>query len=203
DRTVERARAAGAVVRGEPRRGKGAVVRRMFADVDADVYVLIDGDGTYDAAAARALVDRLVEQGLDMACGARAGEGSKAYRRGHRFGNALFTGMVARIFGAGFRDMLSGYRAFSRRFVKSFPAISTGFEIETELTVHALALRMPVAEIDTNYGERPEESRSKLHTWRDGVKILVSIVRLVREERPILFFTAIAAPLAAAAPGPA
>ena len=192
DATAAKAREAGAVVRTEPMRGKGNVVRRMFADVDADVYVLVDGDATYEAASASEMVDKLIDERLDMVSGARISQETAAYRSGHRFGNALFSGMVARIFGSGIRDMLSGYRVFSRRFVKSFPAISAGFEIETELTVHALALRMPIAEVDTVYGSRPEDSHSKLNTYRDGVRILTSIVRLVKDERPVLFFTAIA-----------
>ncbi|BDG10375.1 glycosyltransferase family 2 protein [Anaeromyxobacter paludicola] len=189
DRTVERARAAGAVVRTEPLRGKGNVVRRMFADVEAEVYVLVDGDDTYDAAAAPRLVAKLEDEQLDMVCAARVTDAVAAYRPGHRFGNALLTGLVARIFGNRFRDILSGYRVFSRRFVKSFPALSAGFEIETELTVHALELRMPVAEVDTAYRERPAGSASKLNTWRDGVRILRTILALAREERPLLFFS--------------
>jgi glycosyltransferase involved in cell wall biosynthesis len=199
DRTVEVARAAGAVVRREPLRGKGNVVRRMFADVEADVYLLVDGDDTYDASAAPALLRALVEGNLDMVNAARDGGGAGAYRPGHRLGNRVLTRMVAAIFGNRIRDMLSGYRAFSRRYVKSFPALSSGFEIETELTVHALELRMPIGELDTRYKERPEGSASKLKTWRDGLRILRTIVELLKQERPLAFFTAIAAALAIAA----
>ena len=196
DQTAERARAAGAVVRCEPLRGKGNVVRRMFADVDADVYVLVDGDATYDASVAPALVDRLVDEQLDMVNASRVSDQVAAYRAGHRLGNKLISGAVARIFGTRFRDILSGYRVFSRRFVKSFPALASGFEIETELTVHALGLRMPIAEIDTRYDERPAGSASKLQTYRDGFRILGTILRLAKEERPLLFFSIITALLA-------
>jgi len=197
DRTVEVARAAGAVVRREPRQGKGHVVRRMFADVEADVYVLVDGDATYDAPSARAMIARLVEGGLDMVVGARRDQEEAAYRPGHRVGNRMLTGFVARVFGAPFVDMLSGYRVFSRRFVKSFPVLSSGFEIETELTIHALNLELPVAEIETPYFARPPGSVSKLSTWRDGLRILANIVRLYRAERPLPFFGWIGAALAA------
>jgi glycosyltransferase involved in cell wall biosynthesis len=196
DRTMERARAAGAVVRSEPTRGKGNVVRRMFADVEADIYVLVDGDGTYDPAAAPLMVQRLADEQLDMVNGARASDAAHAYRAGHRFGNALLSRTVASLFGNRFRDMLSGYRVMSRRFVRSFPAVASGFEIETELTVHALELRMPTAEVDTRYEERPAGSMSKLHTYRDGIRILSTIVRLVKEDRPLKFFVVIAALLA-------
>ncbi len=198
DRTVDVARAAGAVVRREPLKGKGNVVRRMFADVEADVYVLVDGDDTYDASAAPALVQALVEGSLDMVNGARQGGGEDAYRAGHRLGNIVLTGLVARVFGNRIRDMLSGYRAFSRRYVKSFPALSSGFEIETELTVHALELRMPMKELGTRYKERPQGSASKLKTYRDGVRILRTILLLLKEERPLAFFTAIFAALSSA-----
>ncbi len=189
DQTSARAREAGAVVRKEPLPGKGNVVRRMFSDVEADVYLLVDGDDTYDAAAAPRLVQRLLEEKLDMVNGARRTEIAAAYRPGHRFGNALLTGMVAMLFGDRLGDLLSGYRVFSRRFVKSFPALSTGFEIETELTVHALELRMPIAEVVTEYKDRPPGSVSKLNTWRDGVRILRTIVDLMKAERPLLFFS--------------
>jgi glycosyltransferase involved in cell wall biosynthesis len=195
DRTVEVARAAGAVVRREPLQGKGSVVRRMFADIEADIYVLVDGDDTYDAASAPALIRRLLDDQLDMVNGARVTEIQAAYRPGHRFGNALLTGLVARIFGDRIGDMLSGYRVFSRRFVKSFPALSSGFEIETELTVHALELNMPVAELPTPYKDRPEGSTSKLRTFRDGFRILGTILVLVKEERPLAFFTGLFAVL--------
>ncbi len=196
DRTIEVARAAGAVVRCEPLQGKGNVVRRMFADVEADLYVLVDGDDTYDAASAPALIERLLAGPLDMVNGARVTEIQAAYRLGHRLGNVLLTTMVARIFGNRIGDMLSGYRVFSRRFVKSFPALSSGFEIETELTVHALELDLPVAEVITPYKDRPQGSVSKLRTFRDGFRILGTILRLVKQERPMAFFTALFAVLA-------
>ncbi len=196
DRTVEVARTAGAIVRRERRQGKGHVVRRMFGDVDADVYVLVDGDATYHAPSAHPMIARLLDGGLDMVVGARRDQDQAAYRPGHRFGNRILTGFVDRVFGAAFADMLSGYRVFSRRFVKSFPALSGGFEIETELTVHALNLELPVAEIDTPYFARPAGSVSKLSTWRDGLRILRTIVRLYRAERPLPFFGGIGALLA-------
>ncbi len=199
DRTVEIARAAGAVVRREPRQGKGNVVRRMFADIEADVYVLVDGDATYDARSAHAMIARLIEGGLDMVVGARRHQDEAAYRPGHRFGNRMLTGFVARVFGSPFVDMLSGFRVFSRRFVKSFPVLSSGFEIETELTIHALNLELPVAEIETPYFARPPGSVSKLSTWRDGLRILANIARLYRAERPLPFFGGIGAALAAVA----
>jgi glycosyltransferase involved in cell wall biosynthesis len=199
DRTAEVARAAGAIVRGERMQGKGHVVRRMFADVEADVYVMADGDATYDAAAAPELVRRLVEERLDMVVGARRSEIEDAYRRGHRLGNRLFTGLLARLFGRSFTDIFSGYRIFSRRFVKSFPALSRGFETETEISVHALELAMPVAEVTTHYGARPEGSHSKLSTWRDGWRIMKTILHLFRIERPVLFYGGFAAFLAAIA----
>jgi len=201
DRTIEIAQAAGAVVRRETRQGKGHVVRRMFADVDADIYVLADGDATYDAPSARAMIVRLVEERLDMVVGARVGREAAAYRRGHRAGNRLLSGFVTQIFGRSFSDMLSGYRVLSRRFVKSFPVLSGGFEIETELTIHALELELPVAEINTPYYARPEGSASKLNTWRDGLRILWSIFQIYRSERPLPFFTAIAVVLAIVAIG--
>ena len=188
DRTVEVAAAAGAIVRRERIQGKGAVVRRMFADIDADLYVMADGDATYDAAAAPALVARLLDEQCDMIVGSRVHEAAEAYRRGHQFGNALLTGMLTRLFGTSFTDILSGYRVFSRRFVKSFPSLSAGFEIETEISVHALELRMPVAEVETRYFARPEGSASKLSTYGDGWRILRTIVQLYRLERPLLFF---------------
>ncbi|CAN5293919.1 glycosyltransferase family 2 protein [soil metagenome] len=190
DRTIEVARAAGAVVRSERMQGKGNVVRRMFADVDADIYVMADGDATYDAASAPALVARLLDEQLDMVVGSRVTVADAAYRRGHKFGNAVLTGMLARLFGRSFTDILSGYRVFSRRFVKSFPVLSSGFEIETEISVHALELKMPVAEVETPYFARPEGSESKLSTYGDGLRILNTIVQLYRLERPLLFFGA-------------
>lgn len=196
DGTVAVARAAGAIVRTERMQGKGHVVRRMFADIEADIYVLADGDETYEAAAAPAMVAQLWSEQLDMLVGARQSEIEAAYRRGHRLGNALLTGMLARLFGRSFTDILSGYRVFSRRFVKSFPVLSEGFEIETEISVHALELRMPVAERITAYAARPEGSVSKLSTYRDGWRILRTILTLFRIERPVLFFGAIGAMLA-------
>jgi hypothetical protein len=168
--------------------GKGNVVRRMFADVDADIYVMADGDATYDAAAAPDLVRRLLDEQLDMVVGARKSEVEEAYRRGHRLGNRLFTYILASLFGRSFTDIFSGYRVFSRRFVKSFPALSRGFETETEISVHALELAMPVGEVVTAYGARPEGSHSKLSTWRDGFRIMRTILHLFRIERPVLFY---------------
>jgi len=196
DRTIEVARAAGAVVRPERMQGKGNVVRRMFADVDADIYVMADGDATYDAEAAPDLVRRLVDEQLDMVVGSRLTQHDAAYRRGHVMGNKLLTGMLAQLFGRSFTDILSGYRVFSRRFVKSFPVLSGGFEIETEISVHALELRMPVGEVETRYFARPEGSASKLSTYSDGFRILNTIVTLYRIERPLLFFGAIGGLLA-------
>lgn len=196
DDTVAVATAAGAIVRSEKMQGKGNVVRRMFADIDADIYVMADGDATYDAAAAPELVAQLIAENLDMVVGARKSEIEAAYRRGHRLGNAMLTGMLARLFGRSFSDILSGYRVFSKRFVKSFPVLSEGFEIETEISVHALELRMPVAEQVTAYAARPEGSVSKLNTYRDGWRILNTIVRLFRYERPMLFFGGVAGLLA-------
>jgi glycosyltransferase involved in cell wall biosynthesis len=191
DGTVSRALEAGAVVRSEPLKGKGHVVRRMFADVDADVYVLVDGDDTYDASKAGELVERLLKDQLDMVNGARIEKAVEAYRPGHRFGNAILTGMVAFIFGDRLKDLLSGYRVLSRRFVKSFPALSAGFETETEITVHALGLQMPIAEVETPYKERPAGSVSKLRTFRDGFRILRTIIVLLKEEKPLAFFSSI------------
>jgi len=196
DRTIEVARAAGAIVRSERMQGKGNVVRRMFADVDADIYVMADGDATYDAEAAPQLVRRLIDEQLDMVVGSRVTQHDAAYRRGHVMGNKLLTGMLARLFGRSFTDILSGYRVFSRRFVKSFPVLSGGFEIETEISVHALELRMPVGEVETRYFARPEGSASKLSTYSDGFRILNTIVTLYRIERPLLFFGAIGGLLA-------
>ncbi|MGH8228157.1 MAG: glycosyltransferase family 2 protein [Steroidobacteraceae bacterium] len=196
DGTVEAARAAGAIVRMEPMRGKGNVVRRMFADIEADVFILVDGDDTYDASRAPELVRELLKNSLDMINGARRSTGEAAYRRGHRFGNRLLSGLVARFFGDQLSDLLSGYRVLSRRFVKSFPALAAGFEIETELSVHALQLRMPVSEMQTEYRERPAGTMSKLSTYRDGLRILRTILYLVKEEKPLAFFTSMAAVLA-------
>ncbi len=188
DRTRWAAERAGAVVRDEPRQGKGNVVCRMFADVDADIYVLVDGDGTYDATSAPAMIERLLAERLDLINGARVATNPSAYPAGHRLGNRVLTGLVARIFGDRFSDMLSGYKVFSRRFVKSYPALTSGFEIETALTVHALELRMPTGELPTPYKERPQGSASKLRTFRDGFRILWTILRLVEEERPLQLF---------------
>ncbi|CCD87119.1 putative glycosyl transferase [Bradyrhizobium sp. ORS 285] len=192
DSTVEVARAAGAEVRSERRQGKGHVVRRMFADVDADIYVLVDGDATYDAPSAPVMIERLVAERLDMVVGLRVDQEQAAYRMGHRTGNWMLTSFLAEVFGQAFKDILSGYRVFSRRFVKSFPVLSDGFEIETELTVHALELALPVTEVATPYYARPEGSVSKLNTWRDGFRILNTILKLYRSEKPLRFFTAIA-----------
>jgi glycosyltransferase involved in cell wall biosynthesis len=196
DRTIAVAQAAGAIVRRETHQGKGHVVRRMFSDIEADVYVLVDGDATYDAPSAHIMIARLFADRLDMVVGARVDHEQAAYRLGHRFGNKVLTGFVANVFGNTFRDILSGYRVFSRRFVKSFPVLTGGFEIETELTVHALELELPVAEIDTPYYARPVGSQSKLNTWRDGIKILGTIVKMYRSERPLGFFVAIGTSLA-------
>jgi glycosyltransferase involved in cell wall biosynthesis len=199
DRTVDQAQQAGAVVRTERMQGKGHVVRRMFADIDADVYVMADGDLTYDPKAAPAMVEQLVGERLDMVVGTRLHDAKDAYRGGHVLGNRLFTGLLARLFGRSFSDIFSGYRVFSRRFVKSFPVLSEGFEIETEMSVHALELRMPIGEVETVYGARPEGSESKLSTFRDGWRILKTIVTLYRVERPVLFYGMIGALLVVAA----
>jgi len=192
---------AGAEVRRELRRGKGNVVCRMFQDIEADVYVMVDGDDTYDAGLAGALVERLVVDGLDMVVGRRIETHQAAYRAGHRLGNRVLTGLVGRLFGAQIDDMLSGYRVFSRRFVKSFPSFSREFEIETELTVHAMQMRMAVAEVETPYKERPPGSASKLRTFRDGWRILLAITNLLRNERPLMFFSALGVACVAVALG--
>jgi glycosyltransferase involved in cell wall biosynthesis len=189
DDTARVAREAGAEVIKVPLQGKGNVVRRMFADVEADVYVMVDGDATYDASVAPALISKLVEERLDMVVGSRVTDEQAAYRLGHRFGNVMLTQCVALIYGRTFKDMLSGYRIFSRRFAKSFPAHASGFETETELTVHALGMRMPVAELPTRYISRPEGSESKLNTYRDGFRILMTIFKLAKSEKPFAFFT--------------
>ena len=196
DDTAAVAEAAGARVRHEPMQGKGNVVRRAFADIEADVYVMADGDGTYDASQAPALIDMLLDRQLDMVVGTRADGSPDAYRSGHRTGNLLFNKAVAWLFADRFRDIFSGYRVLSRRFVKSFPALSQGFEIEIELSVHAIQLRMPVAEMPTAYGSRGEGSESKLRTYRDGLKILFTIVRFIQHYRPLMFYSAAAVALA-------
>ena len=188
DQTVARAREAGAIVRSEPRQGKGNVVRRMFADIEADIYLLVDGDDTYDASAAPMLVKKLVDEGYDIVSGRRIATATDAYRAGHVLGNKLLTGLTALMFRVRLHDMLTGYRIMSRRFVKSFPFTAEGFGIETELTVHGVRLLMPMVEVDTRYKERPEGSVSKLNTYRDGLRILFTIAALVREERPLTFF---------------
>jgi len=188
DDTVQVAHAAGAIVRKQDLQGKGHVVRRMFADVDADVYVMVDGDATYDASVAPVLIQKLRDEHLDMIVGSRNSDELEAYRHGHRFGNWLLTELTGRIFGRTFSDMLSGYRVFSRRFVKSYPAHAGGFEVETELAVHALELRMPVAEYATRYSSRMDGSHSKLNTWRDGWRILMTILKLTKNGKPLLFF---------------
>ncbi len=197
DRTAEIASAAGATVRSEPMRGKGNVVRRMFSDVDADIYVMTDGDETYDASSSRLMIEALISGNLDMVVGTRLDSTSNGlFPAGHRWGNAALTWFVGVLFGKRFRDVLSGYRVLSKRFVKSFPGLSTGFEIETELTIHALELRMPVGEIETPYFERPDGSSSKLATLPDGLKILWTIINLLRELRPLFFFGSVASVLA-------
>ncbi len=199
DRTRELAAEAGAIVRIERQQGKGHVVRRMFADIDADIYVMADGDLTYDPKSAPAMVDQLIAEQLDMVVGTRVHQATDAYRGGHVIGNKLFTGLLSGLFGRSFSDIFSGYRLFSRRFVKSFPVLSSGFEIETEMSVHALELKMPVGEVETAYGARPEGSQSKLSTVSDGWRILKTIATLYRIERPVLFFGSIGALLVAAA----
>jgi glycosyltransferase involved in cell wall biosynthesis len=196
DATAARAREAGAVVCTETRQGKGNVVRRMFADIEADIYVLVDGDDTYDVDAAPALIRKLVEDGLDIVSGQRIATGDSAYRPGHVLGNRMLTGLTSVMFRVKLHDLLTGYRVMSRRFVKSFPFTAEGFGVETELTVHAVRLLMPMAEVETRYKERPVGSVSKLNTWRDGFRILLTIAALVREERPLIFFSAIFAFLA-------
>ena len=199
DATVARARGAGAIVRHETRQGKGNVVRRMFADVEADIYVLVDGDDTYDSTVAPMLVKKLADEDLDIVSARRVATGEAAYRPGHVLGNRLLTGLTALMFDVHLGDMLSGYRIMSRRFVKSFPFTAEGFGIETELTVHAVRMLVPMAEVDTRYKERPAGSVSKLNTWRDGFRILFTIAALVREERPLVFFSILFALLAATA----
>ena len=192
DLTALKARAAGAIVVREPRQGKGNVVRRMFADVDADIYVMADGDGTYAPEDAPQLINILLTEHADMVVGTRRGVTDDAGRAGHAFGNRIFNALYHRLFGRDFTDIFSGYRAFTRRYVKSFPAVSGGFEIETEMSVHASMLKLPVAEIGLDYGRRPEGSSSKLSTWKDGAKILWMFAMLMKETRPLRFFGALA-----------
>jgi cellulose synthase/poly-beta-1,6-N-acetylglucosamine synthase-like glycosyltransferase len=187
DTTAELARAAGAIVRSEMRRGKGNAVRRMFADIEADIYILVDGDDTYDARAAPALIRKLVDDGLDVVSGRRIAVGGSAYRTGHVIGNRLLTGLTVIMFRLKILDLLTGYRVMSRQFVKSFLVTAEGFSIEVELSIHASRLLMPVADVNTCYKERALGSVSKLHTWREGVRILFAIAGLVREERPLVF----------------
>lgn len=196
DNTAEVARQSGAIVRHVGYKGKGNVVRRMFADIEADLYVMVDGDDTYEAKAADMMIQKLIDENLDMVVGCRVENGDdKTYRPGHRFGNKMLTGTVSTIFNGSFTDMLSGYRVFSRRYAKSFPCQSHGFEIETELTIHALELRMRIGEVSTEYGERPEGSESKLSTYKDGIKILKTIIQLYAYERPLFFYSIMAAVL--------
>nr|WP_254428756.1 MULTISPECIES: glycosyltransferase family 2 protein [unclassified Ruegeria] len=192
DATIEVAQRAGATVRSETNQGKGNVVRRMFADVEADVYIMADGDATYDASNVTELIALLRNNNLDMVNGARKHSDDAAYRPGHKFGNRMLTSLVKLFFGRNLEDMLSGYRVFSRRFVKSFPSMSSGFEIETELTVHALQMRLPIDEVQVKYRARPENSVSKLSTYGDGLRILRMIGFLVKEEKPLLFFFSLA-----------
>lgn len=196
DGTLAEALAHGARVSREPLRGKGNVIRRMFANIEADIYIMVDGDDTYDAGDAPALVERLLKDNLDLVNARRLSQSGAAYRAGHRFGNQLLTGAAALFFGRRLQDMLSGYKVMSRRFVKSFPSLSHGFEIETEIVVHALELRMPMAEVDSAYRARPEGTISKLHTVRDGISIARSILTLVKDERPLTFFSGVAGVLA-------
>jgi len=201
DATPAVASNAGAIVRKERLRGKGNVVRRMFADIDADIYVMADGDATYEPTCSARMIGLLLDERLDMVVGARIAADDAVYRRGHQFGNRLLTVAVARLFGKRFTDILSGYRVFSRRFVKSFPALSGGFETETELTIHALELRLPVAEVPTPYKMRPAGSESKLQTFADGLKILRLIAILYKNERPFRFFSALSIIIGAVAIG--
>jgi glycosyltransferase involved in cell wall biosynthesis len=201
DRSREIAADAGAIVRTVRQQGKGHVVRRMFADIDADIYIMADGDATYEAAAVPRMIAMMLEGNIDMVVGARRSEAEAAYRPGHRLGNRLLTGLLKSLFGRSFTDILSGYRVFSRRFVKSFPVLSEGFEIETEISVHALELAMPVAEVETAYAARPEGSVSKLSTWRDGWRILRTMLTLYRVERPVWFFGLVGGLFAAVALG--
>ncbi len=197
DQTREVAAAAGAIVRSEKMQGKGHVVRRMFADIEADIYLMVDGDGTYAPEDAPQLINTLLTEHSDMAVGTRRGVTDDAGRAGHAFGNRIFNSLYKRLFGRDFTDIFSGYRAFTRRFVKSFPAVSGGFEIETEMSVHASQLKLPVSEIALDYGRRPEGSASKLSTFGDGAKILWMFAMLMKETQPMRFFGTFAAAFAA------
>jgi len=201
DGTADRAREAGATVRQEGRQGKGHVVRRMLADLDADIYVMVDGDDTYDPASSPVMIERMLSEKLDLVNGRRIETHADSYRFGHRWGNRFLSGLISRLFDSRFDDVLSGYKVFSRRFAKSFPVLSTGFEIETEIAVHALSLGVPTAEMDTPYRNRQEGSASKLSTFRDGIRILGTIVILYKEEKPLAFFAGLAAVLAAVSVG--
>ncbi|OFZ91015.1 MAG: glycosyl transferase [Betaproteobacteria bacterium RBG_16_64_18] len=201
DGTADRAREAGATVRPEGRQGKGHVVRRMLADLDADIYVMVDGDDTYDPASSPAMIAKMLSEKLDLVNGRRIETHADSYRFGHRWGNQFLSGLVSRLFDSRFDDMLSGYKVFSRRFAKSFPVLSTGFEIETEIAVHALSLGVPTAEMDTPYRSRQAGSASKLSTFRDGIRILRTIVILYKEEKPLAFFAGVATVLAAVSVG--
>jgi glycosyltransferase involved in cell wall biosynthesis len=193
DQTIANAKHAGAEVRTVRAQGKGNVVRRMFADIEADIYILIDGDATYQVDDCHQLLETLLDEHLDMVVGMRVSDEQAAYRAGHRYGNQLFNSVVAAIFGRSFADMLSGYRVMSRRFVKSFPLLTDGFEIETELTIHALQLKMPTTEVETRYLSRPSGSYSKLNTYSDGIRILRTVIHLFRQEKPLLFFSLLTA----------
>ena len=201
DGTADRAREAGATVRPEGRQGKGHVVRRMLADLDADIYVMVDGDDTYDPASSPAMIGKMLSEKLDLVNGRRIETHADSYRFGHRWGNQFLSGLVSRLFDSRFDDVLSGYKVFSRRFAKSFPVLSTGFEIETEIAVHALSLGVPTAEMDTPYRSRQAGSASKLSTFRDGIRILRTIVILYKEEKPLAFFAGVATVLAAVSVG--
>lgn len=193
DRTGDCARATGVPVIVERHQGKGHAVRRAFSEIEADVYVMADGDGTYDVTRAREMIDLLVAERLDMVVGTRHTDSDNAYRSGHRLGNRMFNLVLRHLFGEKFTDIFSGYRVFSRRFVKSFPALSAGFEVETELSVHAIQMALPTAEIATDYFDRAEGTSSKLKTYRDGARILMAMLRLMKHVRPMMMFSVISA----------
>jgi glycosyltransferase involved in cell wall biosynthesis len=197
DKTVHIAKAMGVIVRLEKKQGKGHVVYRMFGDIEADYYIMVDGDGTYDISKAPQMINILITECCDIVNGKRMESALENYRKGHRFGNWMLTGIVAAIFSAQFTDMLSGYKAFSKKFVKSFPSLSRGFEIETQITIHALEMNLPVREIETKYINRIEGSESKLNTYKDGIKILYAIGLLFIREKPFIFFGTIGLVLAA------